>query len=221
MAVLLFILAGQAAAQDVVLDTLQAVLAEVRGKVEVLPPGAAEWIPAEAGMVLEADSVVSTAYRSSAVIQTGSSRILLQPQSRLTLEEIVALEEGRGESLRLFLRAGRVRADILPPVGGGSTEFTVRSPMAVASVRGTSFEFDTVNLLVDRGLIRYSYINGITVYVAGLEKSYADDQARRVASAQELAAGSRIPQIPLYTGPGGAPIVGDPAGLVLTPAWIP
>lgn len=188
-AVLILALAGQAAAQ--------AVFIEVNGKVEILPPGAAEWTAAAAGTTVETRTVISTGFKSSALIQTGSSRILLRPATRLTLEEIAALEEG--EEIGLFLRTGRIRADVLPPQGR-KTEFTVRSPMAVASVRGTSFEFDTVNLRVDSGLVRYSYINGLTVYAAGREASRAEDKVRRVIPPQELLAASRIPRIPADTG---------------------
>jgi hypothetical protein len=222
LAVLLFFAPrGQAPAQ--------AVFMEIQGKVEILPSGAAEWTAAATGMTIEKGSVISTGFKSSALIQTVSSRILLRPVTRLTLEEIIGLEGN--EAISLALRSGRIRADVLP-LQSGKTEFTVRSPMTVASVRGTSFEFDTVNLLVDDGLVRYSYVNGLTVYVAEGEASYAEEKARRVVPPQELAAGSRIPQIPLYTGveeipgapryPAGvSPPKGNNTGLELIPGWIP
>jgi hypothetical protein len=222
-AVLLFALAGQAAAQ--------AVLVEARGTVDVLFSGAAGWRAAEEGMTVEADTVISTGFRSTVLIQTGSSRIHLQPVTRLTLEEIIL--RGESEAINLSLRAGRIRVDVSPP-RGNTVEFAVRSPIAVASVRGTSFEFDTVNLAVDNGLVRYSYINGITVYAAEGEASYAEDPTRRVVPPQELAAADRIPRIPFYTGieetpaapryPGISPAGNPPGagtGLILLPNWIP
>jgi hypothetical protein len=231
LAVLLFVLAGQAGAQ--------AVFVEVHGTVDILPPGASEWTAASAEMAVESHTLISVGFKSGALIQTGSSQLLLRPLTRLSLEEITLL--GERENIGLSLRAGRIRVDVSPPQGI-STEFTVRSPMTVASVRGTSFEFDTVNLTVDKGLVRYSYINGLTVYVAGQEASYAEDELRRVVPPQELAAADRIPRIPLYTGieerpaapryPGGDTPSGggdpsdggDPSGgsgLALTPGWIP
>jgi hypothetical protein len=226
LAVLVFALAAQAGAQ--------AVFVEVHGKVEVLPPGASEWTAASAEMAVESDTLISVGFKSGALIQTGSSHILLRPLTRLSLEDITIREES--ENIGLSLRAGRIRVDVSPPQGI-TAEFTVRSPMTVASVRGTSFEFDTVNLTVDKGLVRYSYINGLTVYVAGQEASYAEDELRRVVPPQELAVANRIPQIPLYTGieerpavpryPGvaGSPSGGDTppggAGVTLVPGWIP
>ncbi|MDR0451221.1 MAG: FecR family protein [Treponema sp.] len=230
LAVLLLAPASRAAAQ--------AVFTEVQGKVEVLPSGASGWTSAVAGMAIEKDTVISVSFKSSALIQTLSSRILLRPLTRLSLEEIIVLEGS--ERIGLSLRAGRIRAEVSPPAGA-KTEFTVSSPMTVASVRGTSFEFDTVNLLVDKGLIRYSYIKGLTVYVAEREASYAEEEADRVVPPQELATASRIPQIPLYTGleeipaaprypaapgppaadPGKVPEKNEGAGLILRPGWIP
>jgi hypothetical protein len=217
LAVLLFTSTGEAFAQAVFVD--------VHGTVEVRPAGASNWTAAAEGLTVAPDTAISTSFRSTAIIRTGSSRILLRPLTRLTLEEIIA-KQGT-EEIRLTLRAGRIRAEVSPPQSG-KTDFTVRSPMTVASVRGTSFDFDTVNLSVDNGLVRYSYINGLTVYVAGQEESYAEDQARRVVPPQELAAASHIPQIPLYTGikeavtapryPANSPSGGG-AGLVLTPGW--
>jgi ferric-dicitrate binding protein FerR (iron transport regulator) len=212
LAVLVFALAGQAAAQ--------AVFVEAHGKVEVLSPGASEWTAAAAGMAVEVETLISVGFRSGALIQTGTSRIQLRPLTRLSLEEIVLLEGS--ENIGLSLRAGRIRADVSPPQGI-TTEFTVRSPVTVASVRGTSFEFDTVNLTVDNGLVRYSHINGLTVYVAGREESYAEDEVRRVVPPQELLEASRIPQIPLYTGikeMPAAPRYPGGARITLMPGWI-
>jgi hypothetical protein len=38
--------------------------------------------------------------------------------------------------------------------------FTIRSPIATASVRGTVFDFDTVNLNVQEGLVNFSAPSG-------------------------------------------------------------
>jgi hypothetical protein len=203
----------------------QAVFIEVHGKVEIRSPGASGWTAAAEGMNIDRETVISTGFKSGAVIQVLSSRILLRPLTHLSLESIIAGEGS--EEIELSLRAGRIRTEA-PPPAGRPLVFTVRSPMVVASVRGTSFEFDTVNLLVDKGLVRYSYINGFTVYVAEGEGSYAEDEARRVVPPQELAAAGRIPKIPLYTGVEDPPadpryfaIGGGSSTLRLSPGWIP
>jgi hypothetical protein len=200
---------------------------EVHGKVEVQPSGASGWTAAATGMIIEQGTIISTGFKSGAIVQILSSRVVLRSVTRLSLEDIIA----RGESgeIDLSLHTGRIRAEVSPPLGS-PLEFTVRSPMTVASVRGTSFEFDTVNLLVDDGLVRYSYINGLTVYVAEGEGSYAEDAARRVVPPQELAAAARIPKLPFYTGAEetppaprqpGSSVTSGGAGLTLNPGWIP
>jgi hypothetical protein len=225
--VLFYVLTGFASAQAA--SPAAAVIVELTGTVELRPAETAEWIPAAAGMPVEAGTIISTGIRSTALIETGSSRILLRPLTRLSLEEIIR-RDGR-EDIRLFMRTGRIRAEVKPP-SGNRTGFTVMSPITVASVRGTSFEFDTVNLRVDEGLIHYSHVNGLTVYVAGGESSYAEEEARRVVPPMEFLAGRRIPRIPQHTGiaetdqsprfpaNAGTTSVGG-AGMSLRPGWMP
>jgi hypothetical protein len=216
LAFLLFTLAGGVFAQ--------ASFVEVYGTVEVKPAGVTAWKAAAVGMAVAPDTAISTSFRSTAILQVGSSRILLRPLTRLTLKEIAAKQGTETEDIQFYLQSGRIRGEVSPP-RGGKTEFTVRSPSAVASARGTSFEFDTINLSVDNGLVLYSYVNGLSVYVAGQEASYVEDQSRRVVPPQELARESRIPQIPQYhTGveeTPDAPRYSPGTGLTLIPSWTP
>jgi len=50
------------------------------------------------------------------------------------------------------LQSGRVRVDVNPPAGTKAS-LSISSPTATASVRGTSFEFDTRNLRVNSGTV--------------------------------------------------------------------
>jgi hypothetical protein len=79
------------------------------------------------------------------------------PSKPDSLEKIVQSQDE--ERINLRLQTGSIRAEVKPPVGG-SSEFTVRSPSATASVRGTSFEFDRENLWVEDGRVRYALDNG-------------------------------------------------------------
>jgi hypothetical protein len=56
----------------------------------------------------------------------------------------------------------------------------VRSPAATASVRGTSFEFDTRHLYVNDGRVLLEGGNGQTVYVDEGQRSYVDESEQRV-----------------------------------------
>jgi hypothetical protein len=126
-----------------------AVFSVVNGKVEYQAQGA-QWKPARVGDHVTKGTVISTGFKSNAVIKVGPTSISLKPVTRLTLEELIKTEGGTQTSL--YLLAGRVNADV-PPQAGETTEFKVTSPTATASVRGTKFEFDGVNLVVDRGTV--------------------------------------------------------------------
>lgn len=128
-----------------------ATLKQVTGTVEIKAPGK-DWAPAKAGAALTKNTVISTGFKSVAIVTLGGSTLTVKPLTRLTLEEI-ARQEG-SEQVKLYLLAGRVRADVKPPAGG-KTDFSVKSPTATASVRGTGFGFDGWNLDVTEGGVRF------------------------------------------------------------------
>jgi hypothetical protein len=129
-------------------------LEQVSGTVEVKAPGAGAWQAAEAGQVLDTASLISTGFKSTALVRIGNSAITVRALTRLSLEEIAAAQNE--EQVTVHLRAGRIRADVKPPAGG-KTSFVVRSPIATASVRGIVFEFDGIRLQVEEGRV---YLGG-------------------------------------------------------------
>jgi hypothetical protein len=128
----------------------EAVFAEVSGKVEYQLPGA-DWKPAKVGAKVSKGSLVSTGFKSTAVLKIGKISISMKPITRLSLDELV--KTSGGTQTELYLLSGRVHADV-PPQAGQTSEFNVTSPTATASVRGTAFLFDGTNLLVDRGSVK-------------------------------------------------------------------
>lgn len=131
-------------------QTPTALIEEFSGTVEVRLPGSSQWIPAQAGMGLEKAAMISTGLQSSAVIVIGTSRVMVRPITRLTIEELSAQQNT--EQVGLFLQTGRVRAEVRPPAEGRA-DFTLRSPSSTNSVRGTVFEFDTVQVTVVEGRV--------------------------------------------------------------------
>ena len=97
-----------------------------------------------------------------ALLEVGSAFISVMPVTRLSLTEII-ISHGT-ESINVNLQAGRVRVDVNPPVGT-KTSMSVVSPVAVAAVRGTSFEFDTRNLTVNHGTVNFKGNRGYTSQV--------------------------------------------------------
>jgi hypothetical protein len=130
-----------------------AVIREMTGTVELKTSATADWIPAKPGDTIQKSTIISTGFRSTAILTVGSSTISVLPLTRLTLEEIIKLDES--ETVNLNLSSGRVRVDVNPPAGSRA-DFTIKSPSVTASVRGTSFEMDTVSLRVLTGAVSYA-----------------------------------------------------------------
>jgi len=133
------------------------VIKELSGTVELKPAGTSDFIPAKAGDPVAKDTIVSTGFKSSALIQMGSSLITARPLTRLSLAELSS--SGGTEVINVSLQTGRVRVDVDPPAGT-RTSMAVRGPSATASVRGTSFEFDTYSLNVLKGKVAF-YPNSV------------------------------------------------------------
>ena len=136
------------------------VITELSGTVELKVSVASPFVPANVGDLVEEDTIISTGFSSSALIELGSVILLVRPLTRLTLTEISASQGA--ETLNVNLQAGRVRVDVNPPAGARAA-MTVTSPSATASVRGTSFDFDTRNLAVHKGQVGFKGNTGYTV----------------------------------------------------------
>ncbi|QSH93355.1 hypothetical protein C5N99_12330 [Treponema medium] len=139
--------------------SLTATITEVAGKVECKLPGN-DWKTAKVGDTLPAGSFISTGFKSTAIIKTESATLTVKPVTRLSLEELIK-SEGTTKT-QMFLMAGRVKAEVTPKEGE-KAEFKVKSPTATASVRGTGFEFDGQNLLVDHGAVQFESGSGIGI----------------------------------------------------------
>jgi len=142
------------------------VIRDLSGDVTLKPAGSSDFTPAAVGDTVGKDTIVSTGFRSTTIIVVGNSLITVRPLTRLSLSEIQ--RTSGGENVSLSLQTGRIRVDVNPPAGAATTNFTVRSPSATASVRGTSFEIDAHNLQVISGKVLYAGTNGFwTIVNAG------------------------------------------------------
>jgi hypothetical protein len=183
-------------------QTMEALFLEVNGRVEIRESSSPEWRRAEPGNLIGKDTLISTGLKSSAVISLGSSRLDIRPLTVLTLEDLV--RRGDGEETILYLRTGRIRAEVTPPTGQ-NVDFTVGSPTVTASVRGTSFEFDGRRLWVESGLVLLAGSGGQKIYVAQAQKSYVDENNQnRIVPPFEAEAAVLRPVIPELTNIGSA-----------------
>ena len=189
LVILLTAVASMAWAQD-----SQARIIEVQGKVEIKETGSPDWKSAVAGDPVANGTIISTYFKSTAVISLGTSQLFVQPLTMLTLEELIQRENM--EETSLYMRSGRIRVDINPP-SDLDINFSVRSTYGSASVRGTSFEFDGRYLWVDNGMVRLENNNRQKVYVAKGQQSYLNENnLDRVIPPFEVEAALLEPRLP-------------------------
>ena len=141
---------------------------ELTGEVELKKAGSSAFVPASAGDVVSSNTIISTGFKSTAIIAIGSSVITVRPLTRLSLAEIQSAENA--ENVDVKLQAGRVRVEVKPPAGT-KTNLNVQSPSATASVRATTFEMDTQNLNGIEGKIILTGNSGAPVMVTGANSS--------------------------------------------------
>jgi len=169
------------------------VLREITGNVEIKAAGSSSFTAARTGAVIARDTIVSTGFNSTAVIEIGSSLITVRPLTRLSLSEIQS--SSNTENVNVSLQTGRVRVDVNPPAGT-RTNLTVQSTVASASVRGTSFEFDTYNLSVNEGRVSFGGNNGPSVMVNAGNNTFVGTDGAPVNPAA-VAASSLVPSSPV------------------------
>ena len=128
------------------------VIREMAGSVEIKRAGDANFIAASVGDNLREDTIISTGFRSTALIEVGSALLTVRPLTRLSLTEIRS--SAGAEAINVNLQAGRIRVDLAPPAGTRA-DMQITSPVATASVRGTRFDFDTRNLWVHSGSVEF------------------------------------------------------------------
>jgi hypothetical protein len=128
---ILLVIPGVLAAQDVI-----AYIGEIGGSVTIIKANPGEEVEATLGMLLMGGDTVKTAAESySAVIfQDDGSRVKLGENSQLTLN---AERDKKRLKKRMFLDSGgKLWAKVSKKKG---TDFQVKTPTSVASVKGTRF----------------------------------------------------------------------------------
>lgn len=193
----------------------QGIIRAVSGDVELRPAGAASFAPATAGSVVAVDTIVSTGFRSSAIIDIGNSSITVRPLTRLSLGQIQAA--AGTETVSMNLQAGRVRIDVRPPAGA-QAEFIVHGPSTVASVRGTSFEFDVRSVSVLEGSVAFAGGFGAAVILHPGGESTVDAGGRAAPGTQAVFQ-NLLPPLPVGAGASGeiapAPVLAGATGYIV------
>ncbi|UTC67782.1 MULTISPECIES: FecR domain-containing protein [unclassified Treponema] len=165
----------------------------VKGKAEIKQGG--RWVPAAAGNIITSGSMISTGFKSELTLQIDGSVITVRPMTRLTIEEIT--QKNEAVSSEVYLNVGSVKADV-KPASTKRVEFKVKTPVATASVRGTSGEISSDGLLVGTSGT-WSYVNssGLETKVS-IGDSVIISDTGMVTPAQNIKANEVLPQ-PIQT----------------------
>lgn len=133
-------------------DALDAVVVSSTGKVEV--QNGAQWVPVKEGDVLKKGSVVQTGFKSELVLKVKESNMKISQLTRMVIENLSAGSDK--DDTRIFIDTGSVRSEVNRS-GARKVGFTVRSPVATASVRGTivklSNEYRGAKVETERGVV--------------------------------------------------------------------
>ena len=163
-------------------SALEAKFVSIEGKVEILEGGM--WIPVEEGDIIqERGAVISTGFKSNAVVSVKETNFTLGPLTRITIENMVAMENK--DSTQIYIDSGSLKANVSSS-DGRKVGFKVRSAVATASVRGTEFKVTSSGRLsVTQGLVSFGGPEASSAEVAKSEDNSTD-----VASSEESNAGT-------------------------------
>lgn len=174
-------------------SALEAKFVSIEGKVEILEGGM--WIPVEEGDIIqERGAVISTGFKSNAVVSVKGTNFTLGPLTRITIENMVAMENK--DSTQIYIDSGSLKANVSSS-DGRKVGFKVRSAVATASVRGTEFKVTSSGRLsVTQGLVSFGGPETSSAEVAKSEDNSTDvapseeSNAGTVASANETSDGN-------------------------------
>jgi len=153
----------------------------VTGKVEVQQPGQS-WQNATSGMIIPANSQISTGFASEAKVIMDNADITVRALTRMSIQEYST--SGDTTTTKLFLGSGKIRTDVKKSEGKVN-DFQIRSPVATAAVRGTSFEFDGIRLTVNEGNVEFFSKTGSKVQVPAGSSSQATEDGGASTPADE------------------------------------
>ncbi|MCR4821835.1 MAG: FecR family protein [Treponema sp.] len=123
---------------------MQATVVSTKGKAEVQK--GTSWVPLKTGDSLDQGSVIQTGFKSEIILKIKESTVTVAPLSRITLKTLVEREGINGAQAKdetsIYLDTGTLKSNV-KKTADRRVGFTVRSPVATASVRGTEFSFGT------------------------------------------------------------------------------
>jgi hypothetical protein len=126
-----------------------AIIKEVNGKVEIKQPGK-NWETAAVNTEIQKGTIISTGFKSKAVLDLGYSYITVKALTRMKLEELLEREDT--VQTEIYLNFGKVSAEVKTS-DEKKQDFKLNSPVSTAAVRGTRLEYEMYSVMVQEGLL--------------------------------------------------------------------
>lgn len=138
------------------LFAIEAKVVSVSGKVQVQKGTA--WVDVRPGDVLKKGDLVQTGFKSEAVVAITSanqnSKLTIGQLSRITIEQLA--ENSTGDKTSVYVATGSAKSEI-KKTEDRRANYTVRGPVATASVRGTEFDvkngFASASINTEEGIV--------------------------------------------------------------------
>lgn len=196
------------------LSAQNAIVREVVGKVELRESGSG-WTAAYSGLSVSRGTTISAGFNSAAVLDLGTSVVHVKALTRMTLRELI--QQGGTARTDLYLDVGRVRADVRT-TEGVRHDFTIRSPVSTASVRGTVIEGDGEEWLTESGTMVVSNNAGQSVTVSAGQETLitGNDAPVSPRDSFEVGASVSIQTNPTEGGGGGFSDLGPSVDTTIT-----
>lgn len=178
----------------------RAVLSNISGKVQIQNPGETTWLTATEGMEVPVKATISTGFDGRAVLKLGASTLAVRPLTRLRIDELS--RQNNVTKTSLAMPVGRIRAEV-KSTDGTKNDFTVRSALSTAAVRGTGFETDGVHLTVFESIVAFLSQSGISINVHNGETGVSSGGDSPSGGADQLELNTGVDTNPSETGEGG------------------
>ncbi len=111
----------------------------IQGRVELVDDETGKATSLKPGQLVIVGDTIRTAKNSSVVLEfMDGTRLLLEDNSELKIDYLAGYDHTGMTKSRLFLKKGRLETQVAPKKGSAS-QFKIRTPNVVTSVRGTDF----------------------------------------------------------------------------------
>lgn len=141
----------------------------IKGKVEVSRNG--EWVALNVGDSVAQSETINTGFQSEARLNLNGSVMAVPALTRVTLEKLSTSDSK--DTVSLYVDTGAVRSKVTH-TDNKKIDYTARTAVAVASVRGTDFTITAKGKVVCRE-------GAVAVYSAKKYKAPAENESEEVA----------------------------------------